>query len=168
MTGSGKTAVYLHAALAAMPGGQALVLVPEIALAPQAADAFRRAGARVGALPQRAPARERADVWSGRRRGRARRRRGDALGGLLPFRSRGLRSIVVDEEQDGGLQAGRSPRYHARDVALVRAQRLGATAVLGSATPSLERYAKAPRAAPSRSSASGIAWTAGLSPGACR
>lgn len=144
VTGSGKTAVYLHAALAAIrAGGQALTLVPEIALAPQAAEAFRRAGARVALYHSELRPRERVDVWRRAAAGDLDVVVGTRSAVFLPMPR--LRLIVVDEEQDGAYKQDEAPRYHARDVALVRAKRLGVTAVLASATPSLESYARASR-----------------------
>jgi primosomal protein N' (replication factor Y) len=145
VTGSGKTAVYLHAALEAVRrGGQALILVPEIALSPQALDAFRRSGLqRVALYHSTLRPRERAEVWRAVAAGELDLVVGTRSAVLLPFRD--LRFLVVDEEQDGAYKQEESPRYHARDVALVRAQRLGATVVLSSATPSLESYARAKR-----------------------
>ena len=145
VTGSGKTAVYLHAALEAIRlGGQALILVPEIALSPQALDAFQRSGlTRVALYHSTLRPRERAEVWRAAAAGELDLIVGTRSAVLLPFRD--LRFLVVDEEQDGAYKQEESPRYHARDVALVRAQRLGATAVLSSATPSLESYARAAR-----------------------
>lgn len=145
VTGSGKTAVYLHAALEVVRrGGQVLILVPEIALSPQALDAFRRAGFERAALYHSTlPPRERIDVWRAATAGGVDLVVGTRSSIFLPFRD--LRLIVVDEEQDGAYKQEDSPRYHARDVALVRAQRLGASVVLSSATPSLESYAKAAR-----------------------
>jgi primosomal protein N' (replication factor Y) len=147
VTGSGKTAVYLHAARAAIAaGGQALILVPEIALSPQALDSFRQAGferAAVyhsGLLP-----RERADVWRATSEGALDLVVGTRSAVFLPFPN--LRLTVVDEEQDGAYKQDESPRYHARDTALVRAQRAGAAVVLSTATPSLESYAQAARGA---------------------
>lgn len=145
VTGSGKTAVYLHAALGAVRrGGQALVLVPEIALAPQALDAFRRRGAeRAAVYHSDLRPRERADVWRRAASGELDVVVGTRSAVFLPFPD--LRLLVVDEEQDGAYKQDDAPRYHARDVALVRAKRRGAVAVLSSATPSLESYARAER-----------------------
>jgi len=145
VTGSGKTAVYLHAALEAVRrGGQALILVPEIALSPQALDAFRRSGLeRVALYHSTLRPRERIDVWRAVAKGELDLVVGTRSAIFLPFRD--LRFVAVDEEQDGAYKQEDAPRYHARDVALVRAQRLGATAVLSSATPSLESYARAVR-----------------------
>lgn len=144
VTGSGKTAVYLHAALAAIrAGGQALALVPEIALAPQAADAFRRAGARVALYHSDLRPRERVDVWRSAAAGELDVVVGTRSAVFLPMPR--LRLLIVDEEQDGAYKQDEAPRYHARDVALVRAQRLRIPALLASATPSLESYARAAR-----------------------
>jgi primosomal protein N' (replication factor Y) (superfamily II helicase) len=143
VTGSGKTAVFLHAALEAVRrGGQALILVPEIALSPQALDAFRRSGLqRVALYHSTLRPRERAEAWRSVAAGEIDLVVGTRSAVLLPFRD--LRLLVVDEEQDGAYKQEEAPRYHARDVALVRAQRLGATAILSSATPSMESYARA-------------------------
>jgi primosomal protein N' (replication factor Y) len=147
VTGSGKTAVYLHAAAEAIRrGGQALILVPEIALSPQALDAFRRAGIeRTAIYHSTLRPRERADVWRQAAAGELDLIVGTRSGVFLPFRN--LRFIAVDEEQDGAYKQEDAPRYHARDVALVRAKRLHAAIVLSSATPSLESYAQTARGA---------------------
>lgn len=142
VTGSGKTAVYLHTAAEALrDGGQTLILVPEIALSPQALDSFRRAGfGRVAVYHSTLRPRERADVWRAAAAGEVDLVVGTRSAVFLPFRN--LRLIVVDEEQDQAYKQDDAPRYHARDVALVRAQRLGAVVVLASATPSLETFAR--------------------------
>ncbi len=142
VTGSGKTAVYLHAAAEALRGsGQTLILVPEIALSPQTLDSFRRAGfGRVALYHSTLRPRERADVWRAAAAGELDLIVGTRSAVFLPFRN--LRLIVVDEEQDSAYKQDDAPRYHARDVALVRAQRLGGVAVLASATPSLETFAR--------------------------
>ncbi len=145
VTGSGKTAVYLHAASEVLRrGGQTLILVPEIALSPQTLDSFRRAGfERVALYHSTLRPRERADVWRAAAAGDLDLVVGTRSAVFLPFRD--LRFVVVDEEQDGAYKQDDSPRYHARDVALLRAQRLGGTVVLASATPSLESYYRAKR-----------------------
>ena len=147
VTGSGKTAVYLHAARHAIAaGGQALILVPEIALSPQALDAFRQAGfARAAVYHSGLLPRERADVWRAAAEGTLDLVVGTRSAVFLPFPD--LRLTVVDEEQDGAYKQGEAPRYQARDVALVRAQRRGAAVALTTATPSLESYAQATRGA---------------------
>ncbi|TMQ58352.1 MAG: primosomal protein N' [Candidatus Eisenbacteria bacterium] len=145
VTGSGKTAVYLHAAAEALKlGGQTLILVPEIALSPQTLDSFRRAGfERVALYHSTLRPRERADVWRAAAAGEIDLVVGTRSAVFLPFRN--LRLAVVDEEQDGAYKQDDAPRYHARDVALVRAQRLGGTVILASATPSLESFARVKR-----------------------
>ena len=145
VTGSGKTAVYLHAAAECLRrGGQTLILVPEIALSPQTLDSFRRAGfARVALYHSTLRPNERADVWRAAAAGELDLVVGTRSAVFLPFRN--LRFVVVDEEQDNAYKQDDAPRYHARDVALVRAQRLGAVAVLASATPSLETFARVKR-----------------------
>jgi len=145
VTGSGKTAVYLHAAQSALrSGGQVLVLVPEIALVPQAAYAFQKGGdLRVGVYHSELRPRERVDVWRQAAKGELDVVVGTRSAVFLPMPE--LRMIVVDEEQDGAYKQDEAPRYHARDVALVRAKRLKIPVVLSSATPSLESYAKAER-----------------------
>jgi len=142
VTGSGKTAVYLHAAAEALrDSGQTLILVPEIALSPQTLDSFRRAGfGRVALYHSTLRPRERADVWRAAAAGEIDLVVGTRSAVFLPFRN--LRLVVVDEEQDSAYKQDDAPRYHARDVALVRARRLGAVAVLASATPSLETFAR--------------------------
>ncbi len=142
VTGSGKTAVYLHAAAEALRDqGQTLILVPEIALSPQTLDSFRRAGfGRVALYHSTLRPRERADVWRAAAAGEVDLVVGTRSAVFLPFRN--LRLIVVDEEQDQAYKQDDAPRYHARDVALVRAQRLGGVVVLASATPSLETFAR--------------------------
>ena len=142
VTGSGKTAVYLHAAAEALrQGGQTLILVPEIALSPQTLDSFRRAGFERAALYHSTlRPRERADVWRAAAEGTVDLVVGTRSAVFLPFRN--LRLVVVDEEQDTAYKQDETPRYHARDVALVRAQRLQAVTVLASATPSLETFAR--------------------------
>src|SRR6058998_1414589 len=101
VTGSGKTAVYLHAAAEALKlGGQTLILVPEIALSPQTLDSFRRAGfERVALYHSTLRPRERADVWRAAAMGEIDLVVGTRSAILLPFRD--LRFLVVDEEQDG-------------------------------------------------------------------
>jgi primosomal protein N' (replication factor Y) len=142
VTGSGKTAVYLHAAAEALRDrGQTLILVPEIALSPQTLDSFRRAGfERTALYHSTLRPRDREDVWRAAAEGTVDLVVGTRSAVFLPFRN--LRLIVVDEEQDSAYKQDDTPRYHARDVALVRAQRLQAVTVLASATPSLETFAR--------------------------
>src|SRR5690606_2264920 len=143
ITGSGKTEVYLHLIAGALEAGRgAVVLVPEISLTPQLAARFRaRFGDQVAVLHSGLTDRERFDEWSRLREGRARIALGARSAVFAPVAMLG--AIVVDEEHDSSFKQEEGVRYHARDVALVRAQRAGAVCVLGSATPSLETAAHA-------------------------
>jgi primosomal protein N' (replication factor Y) (superfamily II helicase) len=147
VTGSGKTEVYLQVIAAALAAGRtALVLVPEISLTPQLAARFRaRFGDLVAILHSGLSETARLGEWSRLRRGEARIAVGARSAVFAPLT--GLGVIVVDEEHDGSFKQDEGVRYHARDVALVRAQRAGAVCVLGSATPSLESAAHAERGA---------------------
>jgi primosomal protein N' (replication factor Y) len=138
VTGSGKTEVYLRAAEAALARGRpALFLSPEIGLTPQLAHALReRFGEQVVVLHSGLNDRQRYDAWQRVRRGEVRLVVGARSALFAPLDRPGL--IVIDEEHDHGYKQEESPRYHARDLALVRAREAGAVAVLGSATPSLE------------------------------
>lgn len=141
VTGSGKTEVYLNAIEAALAEGRgALLLVPEIALTPaMAGQFFARFGDRVAILHSAFTDVERTEQWRRIRSGAASVVVGTRSGVFAPVRHLGL--IVVDEEHDGSYKQEETPRYHGRDVAVVRAQAAGACVVLGSATPSLEsRY----------------------------
>ena len=145
VTGSGKTEVYLRVIAEALAAGKtALVLVPEISLTPQLAARFRaRFGDEVAILHSGLSEQARLGEWSRLRRGQARIAVGARSAIFAPLANLGV--IVVDEEHDGSFKQEEGVRYHARDVALVRAQRVGATCVLGSATPSLESFAHARR-----------------------
>jgi primosomal protein N' (replication factor Y) len=138
VTGSGKTLVYLETvrrALAADRG--AIVLVPEIGLTPQTVSRLRGAfGDQVAVLHSGLSDGERADAWRLLRRGERRVAVGARSAVFAPVADLGI--IVVDEEHEASYKNGESPRYHARDVAAVRARLEGARLVLGSATPSLE------------------------------
>ena len=141
ITGSGKTEVYLRAADAALARGRsAVILVPEIALVPALARALeRRFAGRLAILHSNLASGERHQEWERIRGGEARVVLGPRSALFAPVADLGL--VVVDEEQDGAYKQDLTPRYHARDLALVRAQRAGAAALLVSATPSLEsRY----------------------------
>ena len=143
VTGSGKTEVYLRAAVAALAQGRSvLMLVPEIALTPRlAALLHSRFGDEVAILHSALGAGERRDEWWRIRQGEARVVVGARAAVLAPLESLGL--VVVDEEHEGSYKQEESPRYNARDVAIVRARNDGAVVVLGSATPSLESYSHA-------------------------
>jgi primosomal protein N' (replication factor Y) len=145
VTGSGKTEVYLRVISEALAAGKtAIVLVPEISLTPQLAARFRaRFGDEVAILHSGMTGQQRLGEWSRLRRKEARIAVGARSAVFAPLDGVGV--IVVDEEHDGSFKQDEGVRYHARDVALVRAQRAGAVCVLGSATPSLESYAHAER-----------------------
>lgn len=138
VTGSGKTEVYLHVIAAALARGLGcLVLVPEIALTPQLARRFRaRFGDGLAILHSGLSAGARFDQWRRLRRGEAKLVIGARSAVFAPVQNLGV--IVVDEAHDGSYKQGDTPRYHARDMALLRAHREGALVVLGTATPSLE------------------------------
>ena len=138
VTGSGKTEVYLQAIERCLAAGrQAIVLVPEISLTPQASRRFRRRlGDVVGIFHSGLSASERHDVWRRIREGELQVVLGPRSAVFAPFPRLGL--VVIDEEHDGSYKQTEKPRYHARSVALVRAKDAGAVVVLGSATPSLE------------------------------
>ncbi|MFQ5599083.1 MAG: primosomal protein N' [Candidatus Krumholzibacteriia bacterium] len=146
VTGSGKTEVYLYAVRHALERRRAaILLIPEIALTPQAADRFRsRLGAEVGILHSGMTLAERHDVLSAAARGELQVVLGARSAVFAPFRNLGL--IVVDEEQESSYKQSEKPRYHARAVALVRGSLEGAAVLLGSATPSLESYHNTMRA----------------------
>ncbi|MGD9690939.1 MAG: primosomal protein N' [Phycisphaerales bacterium] len=146
VTGSGKTEVYLRAIDAALArGGSAIVLVPEIALTPQTAGRFvhRFGRERVAVLHSGLSAAQRHARWA------ACAAPGSTVRVVVGARSAifapldRLALIVVDEEHDSSYKQDQLPRYHARDVAIKRAQLLSCPIVLGSATPSLESYANA-------------------------
>jgi primosomal protein N' (replication factor Y) len=141
VTGSGKTEVYLNAIEATLAVGRsALLLVPEIALTPaMAGQFFSRFGDRVAILHSAFGDVERSEQWRRIRSGAAPVVVGTRSGVFAPVHRLGL--IVVDEEHDGSYKQEETPRYHGRDVAVVRARAAGACVILGSATPSLEsRY----------------------------
>jgi primosomal protein N' (replication factor Y) len=147
VTGSGKTEVYLRVIATVLDAGKtALVLVPEISLTPQLAARFRaRFGDQVAILHSGLSESARLGEWSRLRSGEARIAVGARSAVFAPLSDLG--AIVIDEEHDGSFKQDEGVRYHARDVALVRAQRTGAICVLGSATPSLESMAHAERGA---------------------
>ena len=143
VTGSGKTLVYLEAVRRELSQGRgAIVLVPEIGLTPQTVSRLRGAfGDAVAVLHSALSDGERADAWRLLRRGERRVAVGARSAVFAPVADLGI--IVVDEEHEASYKNGESPRYHARDVAAVRARLEGARLVLGSATPSLETMARA-------------------------
>lgn len=143
VTGSGKTEVYWALAQRLLAQGrQVLVLVPEISLTPQLAARFqRRLGLPLLLLHSRLPAGERLRVWAQCQAGHPGVLLGTRLAVLTPLPNLGL--VIVDEEHDAAYKQEESPRYHARDVAVLRAQWAKVPVVLGSATPSLESLANA-------------------------
>ncbi|NRH27826.1 primosomal protein N' [Pseudomonas sp. MS19] len=138
VTGSGKTEVYLqliHQTLQA--GKQALVLIPEINLGPQTLARFeRRFNARIALLHSAVNDRDRLDAWLAARDGDADIIIGTRSALFTPMKNPGL--IIIDEEHDASYKQQEGLRYHARDLALVRAHQENVPIVLGSATPSLE------------------------------
>ena len=143
ITGSGKTTVYFAAMQRALDAGNsALLLVPEIGLTPaMAGQMFAAFGSEVALLHSQLTPDERAEQWHRIRRGDARIVVGTRSAVFAPMVKLGL--IIVDEEHDSSYKQEETPRYHGRDVAVMRAKLNGAVVVLGSATPSLESWANA-------------------------
>ena len=140
VTGSGKTAVYLAGMRSVLAAGRsAILLVPEIGLTPAvAADLHQTFGDEVAILHSALSDRERAEQWHRIKRGDARMVVGTRSAVFAPVSDLAL--IIVDEEHDSSYKQEETPRYHARDVAVMRAKMADAAGVLGSATPSLESY----------------------------
>jgi primosomal protein N' (replication factor Y) len=140
VTGSGKTAVYLKAMQSALDRGQsAILLVPEIGLTPQMVGLLDAAfGQRVALLHSALTPEERTEQWRRIHRGEAPIVVGTRSAIFAPVPNLGL--ILVDEEHDQSYKQEETPRYNARDVAVMRAKLAGAVVVLGSATPSLESW----------------------------
>lgn len=143
VTGSGKTEVFLRAIACVLEQGRkALVLVPEISLASQTVGRVReRFGTRVEVFHSALSVGERRDSWHRIRRGEADVVVGARSAVFAPLAPLGL--IVVDEEHEPAYKESESPRYHARDVALVRAKLGGALVILSTATPSFESFQNA-------------------------
>ncbi len=144
ITASGKTEVYLQAiACVLREGRSSIVLVPEISLTPQTVERFKsRFGERIALMHSRLLASQRMRQWQRIKSGEARIVIGARSAVFAPVANLGL--IVVDEEHETTYkQQDTSPRYHARDVAILRAKLAKATVVLGSATPSLESFYQA-------------------------
>jgi primosomal protein N' (replication factor Y) len=146
VTGSGKTEIYLQALAHALEQGKgAIVLVPEISLTPQTVERFKarfssgKLQTLVAVLHSHLSAGERHDEWHKIRQGRARIVIGARSAIFAPVEPLGL--IIVDEEHEHTYKQEEAPRYHARDVAIMRGQMENAVVVLGSATPSMESYA---------------------------
>jgi primosomal protein N' (replication factor Y) len=144
VTGSGKTLVYIELLRRVVleQGKTAIVLVPEIALTPQTVDRFRAVfGDKIAVLHSALSDGERYDEWLALKDGRKRIAVGARSAIFAPLENLG--AIVVDEEHESSYKQGETPRYHAREVAVVRARNDGAVVVLGSATPSLESWVNA-------------------------
>ena len=145
VTGSGKTEIYLQAIAHALEQGKgAIVLVPEISLTPQTVERFKarfssgKLQTLVAVLHSHLSAGERHDEWHKIRQGRARIVIGARSAIFAPVDPLGL--IIVDEEHEQTYKQEEAPRYHARDVAIMRGQMENTVVLLGSATPSLESY----------------------------
>ena len=145
VTGSGKTEIYLQAIAHTLEQGKgAIVLVPEISLTPQTVERFKarfssgKLQTLVAVLHSHLSAGERHDEWHKIRQGRARIVIGARSAIFAPVEPLGL--VIVDEEHESTYKQEESPRYHARDVAVMRGQMEKAVVVLGSATPSMESY----------------------------
>jgi primosomal protein N' (replication factor Y) len=145
VTGSGKTEIYLQAIAHTLAQGKgAIVLVPEISLTPQTVERFKarfssgKLQTLVAVLHSHLSAGERHDEWHKIRQGRARIVIGARSAIFAPVEPLGL--VIVDEEHEQTYKQEEAPRYHARDVAIVRGQMENAVVVLGSATPSMESY----------------------------
>ena len=143
ITGSGKTEVYLQIIQGALDMGKtAIVLVPEISLTPQMTERFiARFGDKVAILHSGLSNGEKYDEWRKVERGEAQVVVGARSAIFAPLKHLGV--IIIDEEHEASYKQDSNPRYHARDVALLRAQYNQAALVLGSATPSLESRARA-------------------------
>src|SRR5204863_9714963 len=143
VTGSGKTELYLRLAdRVRRSGRQVLLMVPEIALTPSVAGLFRGAfGDRVAIQHSALSDGERHDQWHRIRRGEVDIVVGTRSAVFAPLDRLGL--VIVDEEHDSSYKQEETPRYHGRDVAIMRASRECALVVLGSATPSMKRYQNA-------------------------
>jgi primosomal protein N' (replication factor Y) len=143
VTGSGKTEIYLRAIEEViLQGREAIVLVPEISLTPQLLSRFRsRFGENLSLLHSGLGRGERYDQWRRIWRGEVRIALGARSAIYAPFKNVGM--IVVDEEHDASYKQDEKLKYHARDLAVVRAKQAEATLLLGSATPSLESFSNA-------------------------
>ncbi len=140
ITGSGKTEVYLQVIERVLAMGlDAIILVPEISLTPQTVGRFvARFAQDIAVLHSGLSLGERYDEWRRAQRGEVRIVVGARSAIFAPLPNLGI--VIVDEEHDSSYKQGDTPRYHARDVAIMRAKNNNAVCVLGSATPSIESY----------------------------
>jgi primosomal protein N' (replication factor Y) len=144
VTGSGKTEVYLRVIERALELGRgAIVIVPEIALTPQTVGWFRSRFGTIAVLHSRLTDAQRRQMWLSVKHGAARVVVGARSAVFAPVHDLGV--LVVDEEHEPSFKQESTPRYHARDVAVKRAEACGAVCILGSATPSLESWTSALR-----------------------
>lgn len=143
VTGSGKTEIYLQSIQEVLnKGKEAIVLVPEISLTPQMVNRFKgRFGDRVAVLHSGLSTGEKYDEWRKIQRKEVKVAVGARSAIFAPFENLGI--IIIDEEHETSYKQEETPRYHARDVAIERARRYQCPVVLGSATPSLETFARA-------------------------
>lgn len=143
VTGSGKTEIYLQTIDHALQKGkEAIVLVPEISLTPQMVQRFKeRFGSNVAVLHSGLSTGEKYDEWRKIHRKEVKLVVGARSAVFAPFENLGM--IIIDEEHESSYKQEEMPRYHAKDVAIERAKRHRCPVVLGSATPSLETYARA-------------------------
>lgn len=143
VTGSGKTELYMQSISHVLEQGkEAIVLVPEISLTPQMVERFKgRFGNLVAVLHSRLSQGERYDEWRKIRDGKVKVAIGARSALFAPFRQLGL--IIIDEEHESSYKQEETPKYHARDIAMFRGQYHQAPVMLGSATPSMESYARA-------------------------
>lgn len=143
VTGSGKTEVYLQSIQRVLEDGkEAIVLVPEISLTPQMVKRFKgRFGDQVAVMHSGLSAGEKYDEWRKIQRKEVKVVVGARSAIFAPFENLGI--IIIDEEHETSYKQEENPRYHARDVAIKRAENHNCPVVLGSATPSLESFARA-------------------------
>lgn len=142
VTGSGKTEVYLHSIeYLLQSGGQAIVLVPEIALTPQMVSLFTaRFGSKVAVTHSRLTAGERFQIWKQALDGEIDLVIGPRSAVFAPFKN--LKLIIVDEEHEHSYHSETTPKYDARKIAIWRGNACNGAVILGSATPSLESYSR--------------------------
>ncbi|MBT2687979.1 primosomal protein N' [Bacillus sp. ISL-47] len=143
VTGSGKTEVYLQSIQRVLQDGkEAIVLVPEISLTPQMVNRFKgRFGDQVAVMHSGLSAGEKYDEWRKIQRKEVKVVVGARSAIFAPFENLGI--VIIDEEHETSYKQEENPRYHARDVAIERAAKYKCPVVLGSATPSLESFARA-------------------------